>query len=73
MIGQGLADGDLGLRVGRKSLSGIGMIRHVIARVLIFGDCENAIDLKNIITFYQYVIKRLILLLAVVIDRLKQR
>ena len=34
---------------------------------------ENAMNLKNIDTFYQYVIRGTILLLAVIIDRLKQR
>ncbi|MEB0106594.1 L-arabinose ABC transporter permease AraH, partial [Pseudomonas sp. MH9.3] len=56
------------------SLSGgIGMIRHVIAGVLILAIIENAMNLKNIDTFYQYVIRGSILLLAVVIDRMKQR
>jgi L-arabinose transport system permease protein len=60
--------------LGGVSLSGgIGMIRHVIAGVLILAIIENAMNLKNIDTFYQYVIRGSILLLAVVIDRLKQR
>src|SRR5213080_4697871 len=59
--------------LGGVSLSGgIGMIRHVIAGVLILAIIENAMNLKNIDTFYQYVIRGSILLLAVVIDRLKQ-
>ena len=41
--------------------------------VLILAIIENAMNLKNIDTFYQYVIRGSILLLAVVIDRMKQR
>jgi L-arabinose transport system permease protein len=62
------------VRTGRVSLSGgIGMIRHVIAGVLILAIIEYAMNLKNIDTFYQYVIRGTILLLAVIIDRLKRR
>ena len=60
--------------LGGVSLSGgIGMIRHVIAGVLILAIIENAMNLKNIDTFYQYVIRGTILLLAVIIDRMKRR
>ena len=54
-------------------IDGKSMIRHVIAGVLILAIIENAMNLKNIDTFYQYVIRGSILLLAVVIDRMKQR
>jgi L-arabinose transport system permease protein len=75
MIGQGFELTVISACVlGGVSLSGgIGMIRHVIAGVLILAIIENAMNLKNIDTFYQYVIRGSILLLAVVIDRLKQR
>ena len=73
-IGGQLTQLVLGLLLGGVSLSGgVGMIRHVIAGVLILAIIENAMNLKNIDTFYQYVIRGSILLLAVVIDRLKQR
>ncbi|SFI32851.1 MULTISPECIES: L-arabinose ABC transporter permease AraH [unclassified Pseudomonas] len=75
MIGQGFELTVISACVlGGVSLSGgVGMIRHVIAGVLILAIIENAMNLKNIDTFYQYVIRGSILLLAVVIDRMKQR
>jgi L-arabinose transport system permease protein len=75
MIGQGFELTVISACVlGGVSLAGgIGMIRHVIAGVLILAVIENAMNLKNIDTFYQYVIRGTILLLAVVIDRFKQR
>lgn len=75
MIGQGFELTVISACVlGGVSLAGgIGMIRHVIAGVLILAIIENAMNLKNIDTFYQYVIRGTILLLAVVIDRFKQR
>jgi L-arabinose transport system permease protein len=75
MIGQGFELTVISACVlGGVSLSGgIGMIRHVIAGVLILAIIENAMNLKNIDTFYQYVIRGTILLLAVIIDRLKRR
>ena len=75
MIGQGFELTVISACVlGGVSLSGgIGMIRHVIAGVLILAIIENAMNLKNIDTFYQYVIRGSILLMAVVIDRMKQR
>ncbi|GGJ88057.1 L-arabinose ABC transporter permease AraH [Pseudomonas matsuisoli] len=75
MIGQGFELTVISACVlGGVSLAGgVGMIRHVIAGVLILAIIENAMNLKNIDTFYQYVIRGTILLLAVIIDRLKQR
>ncbi|WP_426199420.1 L-arabinose ABC transporter permease AraH [Pseudomonas sp. DC3200b2] len=75
MIGQGFELTVISACVlGGVSLAGgIGMMRHVIAGVLILAIIENAMNLKNIDTFYQYVIRGTILLLAVIIDRLKQR
>jgi len=75
MIGQGFELTVISACVlGGVSLSGgIGMIRHVIAGVLILAIIENAMNLKNIDTFYQYVIRGTILLLAVIIDRMKRR
>lgn len=75
MVGQGFELTVISACVlGGVSLSGgIGMIRHVIAGVLILAIIENAMNLKNIDTFYQYVIRGAILLVAVIIDRLKRR
>jgi L-arabinose transport system permease protein len=75
MVGQGFELTVISACVlGGVSLSGgIGMIRHVIAGVLILAIIENAMNLKNIDTFYQYVIRGTILLLAVIIDRMKRR
>ncbi|MFF7710679.1 L-arabinose ABC transporter permease AraH [Pseudomonas sp. NPDC007930] len=75
MVGQGFELTVISACVlGGVSLAGgIGMMRHVIAGVLILAIIENAMNLKNIDTFYQYVIRGTILLLAVIIDRLKQR
>jgi L-arabinose transport system permease protein len=75
MIGQGFELTVISACVlGGVSLAGgIGMIRHVIAGVLILAIIENAMNLKNIDTFYQYVIRGTILLIAVIIDRMKRR
>jgi L-arabinose transport system permease protein len=37
------------------------------------GTVQNALNLLNVPTFYQYVVRGAILLLAVLFDRLKQR
>jgi L-arabinose transport system permease protein len=60
--------------LGGVSLSGgVGGIVSVIAGVLIMGTVQNAMQLKNVEPFYQYVANGLILLAAVLFDRLKQR
>lgn len=60
--------------LGGVSLSGgVARIGFVIAGVLIMGIVQNAMNLLNIPPFYQYVARGLILLAAVMIDRLKQR
>jgi L-arabinose transport system permease protein len=60
--------------LGGVSLSGgVGGIGCVIAGVLIMGTVQNAMQLKNVPAFYQYVANGLILLAAVLLDRLKQR
>ncbi len=59
--------------LGGVSLKGgIGKLSYVIAGVLILGTVENAMNLLNIDTFTQYVIRGSILLIAVIIDRQKQ-
>ena len=60
--------------LGGVSLSGgVARIGAVIAGVLIMGLVQNAMNLLNIPPFYQYVARGLILLGAVMLDRLKQR
>lgn len=60
--------------LGGVSLSGgVARISAVIAGVLIMGLVQNATNLLNIPPFYQYVARGLILLGAVMLDRLKQR
>jgi L-arabinose transport system permease protein len=60
--------------LGGVSLNGgIGRIRFVIAGVLIMGIVENAMNLSNIDSYYQNVVRGGILLAAVMLDKLKQR
>jgi len=60
--------------LGGVSLTGgIGNIWYVIAGVLIMGIVENAMNLLNVPTFYQNVARGVILLIAVLIDRVKQK
>jgi L-arabinose transport system permease protein len=59
--------------LGGVSLTGgIGTMTGVIVGVLIMGTVQNAMNLMNIPSFYQYVVRGLILLGAVLFDRLKQ-
>lgn len=60
--------------LGGVSLTGgIGRMGFVIAGVLIMGVVQNAMNLLNVATFYQYIARGLILLAAVLFDRWKQR
>lgn len=60
--------------LGGVSLTGgIGSMVGVIVGVLIMGIVNNAMMLRNVPTFHQYVVSGSILLMAVLIDRLKQR
>lgn len=60
--------------LGGVSLTGgIGNIGFVVAGVLIMGTVQNAMNLKDVDTFYQYVARGAILLGAVLLDRMKQR
>jgi L-arabinose transport system permease protein len=59
--------------LGGVSLTGgIGSMSFVIAGVLIMGIVQNVMNLMNVAPFYQYVARGLILLGAVLFDRLKQ-
>lgn len=60
--------------LGGVSLTGgVGKISFVIAGVLILGTIENAMNLLNISPFAQYVVRGLILLIAVIFDKYKQK
>lgn len=52
---------------------GVGTITGVIVGVLIMGTVQNAMNLQNISSFYQYVARGAILLAAVLFDQLKRR
>lgn len=59
--------------LGGVSLTGgIGTMTGVIVGVMIMGTVQNAMNLMNIPSFYQYVARGVILLGAVLFDRLKQ-
>lgn len=59
--------------LGGVSLSGgIATITGTVVGVFIMGVVQNAMNLLNIPTFYQYVARGLILLAAVLFDRLKR-
>ena len=59
--------------LGGVSLTGgVGSMAFVIAGVLIMGIVQNAMNLLNVATFYQYVARGLILLAAVLFDRWKR-
>lgn len=60
--------------LGGVSLTGgVGTITCVIAGVLIMGTVENAQNLLNVQTFYQNVVRGMILLAAVMLDQFKNR
>jgi len=59
--------GGVSLSGGRAAISG------VVVGVLILGIAENAMNLLNIQAFYQYLVRGLILLLAVLLDNLRSR
>jgi L-arabinose transport system permease protein len=60
--------------LGGVSLTGgVGSISGVIVGVMIMGVVQNAMNLKNIDQFWQYVASGTVLLAAVMFDRLKAR
>lgn len=60
--------------LGGVSLTGgIGSMLFVISGVLIMGMVQNAMNLANVPTFYQYLARGAILLAAVILDQLKNR
>lgn len=59
--------------LGGVSLSGgVATVTGVIVGVFIMGAAQNALNLMNVPTFYQYVVRGGILLVAVVADRWRQ-
>jgi L-arabinose transport system permease protein len=60
--------------LGGVSLTGgVGTITGTIIGVLIMGVVRNAMSLKNIDQYYQYVVSGAVLLAAVLVDRLRTR
>ncbi len=59
--------GGVSLQGGRAKISG------VLIGVLIMGTVENVMNLKDVNTFYQYLMRGVILLAAVMFDQLKTR
>ncbi len=60
--------------LGGVSLNGgVGKMSYVVAGVLIMGTISNAMNLLNIPPFYQYIARGISLLIAIEIDRLKQK
>ena len=56
--------------IGGTSLSGgIGSIANTIVGVLIIGVMNNGLDLLNVPSYWQQVVKGLIIVLAVLLDR----
>ncbi len=58
---------------GISMAGGVASIWFALAGVLIMGIVQNSMNLLNVPTFYQYVARGVILLLAVIFDRYKQR
>lgn len=59
--------------LGGVSLSGgVGTIHGVVIGVLVMGAVQNAMNLKNVETFYQYVARGVILLAAVLFDQIRR-
>ncbi|PID57068.1 L-arabinose ABC transporter permease AraH [candidate division KSB3 bacterium] len=60
--------------LGGVSLSGgVATIGGVVVGVMIMGTVQDVLSLLNVPTFYQYVVRGIILLIAVLLDQLKQR
>jgi L-arabinose transport system permease protein len=59
--------GGVSLAGGRAAMLG------VIVGVMILGIAENAMNLLNIQAFYQYLVRGVILLLAVLLDNIRNR
>lgn len=58
---------------GVSLLGGMATISGLLAGVLIMGTLQNVLNLLNVETFYQYVARGAVLIIAILIDRVKQR
>jgi L-arabinose transport system permease protein len=58
---------------GVSMAGGVASISGVLVGVLIMGTVQNVMNLREVQTFWQYVVSGAILLAAVMFDRLKQR
>ncbi|NPU85721.1 MAG: L-arabinose ABC transporter permease AraH [Syntrophaceae bacterium] len=58
---------------GVSLLGGIATIEGLLAGVLIMGTVQNVLNLLNVETFYQYVVRGAILIIAILLDQFKQR
>ena len=58
---------------GVAMTGGVGRISFVIAGVLIMGIIQNSMNLMNVDAFYQYLARGVILLAAVIFDKIKNR
>jgi MFS family permease len=56
-----------------NTMGGIATIEGLLAGVLIMGTVQNVLNLLNVETFYQYVVRGAILIIAVLLDQFKQR
>jgi L-arabinose transport system permease protein len=59
--------GGVSLMGGRATISGVAI------GVLIMGTAENVMNLLNVSAFYQYLVRGAILLVAVLVDQLRNR
>lgn len=60
--------------LGGVSLTGgVGKMSTVVAGILILGTVENAMNLMNVNTFTQYIVRGAILLMAINLDQYKQK
>jgi len=60
--------------LGGVSLTGgVATIQGLFIGVLIMGTVQDVLNLMNVQTFYQYVVRGVILVAAIVLDRMKQR
>jgi L-arabinose transport system permease protein len=59
--------------LGGVSLAGgVATISGVLVGVVIMGAAQNALNLLEVPTFYQYIVRGGILLAAVILDRMRQ-
>ena len=74
-IGEGYElDAIAAVVIGGTSLSGgVGSIAGTLVGVLIIGVMNNGLDLLNVTSYWQQIVKGLIIVLAVLLDRNSKR